>query len=89
MKAASSPLRACPAATAGAWERKHIEAGIEAMIRKVRDDPGAARKLLEKYTAGCRTVGGFYRERQFPVFGACIPAVLLDHCELSRTGLRL
>jgi len=40
----------------GAWERKHIEAGIEAIIRKVRDDPSAARKLPEIYTPGCRTV---------------------------------
>jgi hypothetical protein len=72
-----------------AWEQRQIQAKIETMIDRARDDPGTARRLLEMLTVGCRTITGFYRERQYLV-GRGIPWELLpDHRELGRADLRL
>jgi hypothetical protein len=47
-------------------------------------------RLLEMYTAGCRTVAAFYRERQFLITHADIPDALLpDRHDLGRADLRL
>jgi hypothetical protein len=72
-----------------AWEQKQVQAEIQMLIDRARDDPGTARRLLEMLTVGCRTTAGFYRERQHLV-GRGIPWELLpDHRELGRTDLRL
>jgi hypothetical protein len=71
-----------------AWEEKQARAECEAMIGRARDDPVTARQVLEMLTAGCRTVAGFYRERQYLV-GRGIPWELLpDHRTLGRADLR-
>ena len=73
-----------------AWEQKQARAELEAMIERARDDPGTARRLLGMLTVGCRTIAGFYRERQLLITQAGIPDALLpDHRELGRTDLRL
>lgn len=71
-----------------AWEIKQAAAELDAVIGQARTDPGAARQVLAMLTAGCRTLAGFYRERQF-LIGLGIPAQLLpDHGTLGRTDLR-
>jgi len=56
---------------------------------RARHDPATARRVLEMFTAGSRTVAGFYRERHYLTMLG-IPAELLpDHWELGRTNLRL
>ena len=72
------------------WEQKQDQAEIEAMFERARDDPAAARRILEMLTVGCRTIAGFYRERQLLITQAGIPDALLpDHIALGRTDLRL
>jgi hypothetical protein len=71
-----------------AWEMKQAAAELDAMIGQARTDPDAARQILAMLTVGCRTLAGFYRERQF-LAGLGIPAQLLpDHRALGRTDLR-
>lgn len=71
-----------------AWEDRQARAKREAVIDRARYDPVTARRLLEMLTVGCRTVAGFYRERQYLV-GRGIPWDLLpDHRALGRTDLR-
>jgi hypothetical protein len=73
-----------------AREQKQAQSEIETMFERARDEPGTARHLLGMLTVGCRTVAGFYRERQLLITQAGIPDALLpDHLALGRTDLRL
>ncbi len=72
-----------------AWEQKQAKAELEAMIDRARDHAGTARRLLEMFTVGSRTIATFYCERQY-LIGLGIPDGLLpDHRALGRTDLRL
>jgi len=72
-----------------AWEQKQARAELRAVFDRARHDPATARRVLEMFTAGSRTVAGFYRERHYLTMLG-IPAELLpDHWDLGRTNLRL
>ena len=72
-----------------AWEQRQIVAEFDAMIVRARTDADTARRFLTMLTVGCRTIAGFYRERQY-LIGLGIPDGLLpDHRALGRTDLRL
>jgi hypothetical protein len=59
------------------------------MIDRARDHAGTARRLVEMFTVGSRTIASFYRERQY-LIGLGIPdGLLADHRALGRTDLRL
>ena len=56
------------------------------LLDRVRNDPGTARRLLEMFTVGSRTVAGFYRERRYPTWLGIPGRLLPDHRALGRTG---
>ena len=59
------------------------------MIDRARDHAGTARRFLEMFTVGSRTIATFYCERQY-LIGLGIPdGPLPDHRALGRTDLRL
>jgi TniQ len=71
-----------------AWELKQARAELHAVFIRARHDPATARRVLEMFTVGSRTVASFYRERHYLTMLG-IPAELLpDHWELGRTDLR-
>ena len=71
------------------WQQKQVQAELEATIARARADPAIARRLIEMHPVGCRTVVGFYRERQYLVRRGVPWETLPDHRELGRTDLRL
>ena len=69
-----------------AWERaqarKREQAELRAMLDRARHDPATARKVLQAFTIGVRTIDGFYRERRFVTGILGIPDEFLpDHRE--------
>ena len=52
------------------------------MLDRARHDPATARKVLQVFTIGVRTIDGFYRERRFVTGILGIPDEFLpDHRE--------
>jgi hypothetical protein len=52
------------------------------MLDRARHDPATARKVLQAFTIGVRTIDGFYRERRFVTGILGIPDEFLpDHRE--------
>lgn len=76
-----------------AWERaqarKREQAELRAMLDRARHDPVNARKVLQAFTIGVRTIDGFYRERRFVTGILGIPDEFLpDHLEAGLADLR-
>ncbi len=82
------PHRAVYEGDRQACERKQAEAELDAMIGQASTDPGAARRVLEMFTVGSRTVADFYRQRQFLIYLGIPDEQLPDHWALGRTDLR-
>lgn len=69
-----------------AWERaqarRREQAELRAMLDRAQYDPATARKVLQAFTIGVRTIDGFYRERRFVTGVLGIPEEFLpDHRE--------
>lgn len=74
-----------------AWEReqtrKREQAELRAMLDRARHDPATAKKVLQAFTIGVRTVDGFYRERRFVTGILGVPDEFLpDHREAGLAG---